>query len=266
MLQSSPSASCTREVSAAAAWWKRQLSLPQQGPAASLSRELLDGFETTLFALLNERIQGHWHPKEPIKGQAHRSVSLHIHGRPDPLLLKASQAAKVRNLFDFFSKDVHDVTMFIDPGEVAVQIGRSYCKEIEETIVWSDPLIKAQQQHERAHSAPSKPISNISSNVKSTPPSNSSATPSKRSPSTTPPRRASGDRYHHVVVPPQLLQHAQHSPPSSPERTSPLHFHQPIMPSNYSNNGPKAYLAAPPAFFAYTNTLNGAYVANDVRS
>jgi len=126
----------SNELAQASAWWKKQLASSSK---AKLASETIASFENALNSLLSERLQGHWFLENPIRGQGLRSISLHRHARPDPVLLKAAAAAKIRNLFDFFSDDVNDITMFIDPCEVAVQTIYTFCKTPQETIVWTSP-------------------------------------------------------------------------------------------------------------------------------
>jgi len=126
----------SEELKQATAWWKKQLAASSK---PKLSQEALFNFENSLASLIDERLQGHWFTENPIRGQAHRSLSLHRHARPDPVLLKAAAAANIRNLFDFFTEDVIEITMFIDPCEVAVQTVYTFCKTPQDRIVWTSP-------------------------------------------------------------------------------------------------------------------------------
>jgi len=210
----------SKELSQALSWWSTKLTSAKDTKAA---KEAVAAFERQLSSLLEERFAGHWFEENPIRGQAHRSLSLHRQARPDPVLAKAAQAANIRNLFDFFSEEVTDVTMFIDPCEVAVQTLYTFCKNSpQETIVWTSPLKLNKRKPNMEPSAPlyikAKPL-----DVSST--SSGSSSPSG-SPRSSPERRSSNEDGR--MSPASLKASAKAyapSPSHSPERApSPIAF------------------------------------------
>lgn len=54
------------------------------------------------------------------------------------MLVKAAHTAGLRNLLDYFGDGVADVTMFVDPGEVAVVVGYTFTARVAEELVWSE--------------------------------------------------------------------------------------------------------------------------------
>jgi len=62
------------ELAQAAQWWRKQLA--SEKAKAALSQDALAKFENTLCSLLEERLEGHWHLDNPVRGQAHRCVPL----------------------------------------------------------------------------------------------------------------------------------------------------------------------------------------------
>lgn len=210
----------SREVKVSCQWWRTQLATARSAPPESA----LDAFETSLAAALDARLQGHWHTDNPIRGQAHRSISLHRTARPDPVLLKAAHAASINKLFDYFNADVLEVTMFIDPCEVAVQITYTYCKTPQETIVWTSPeKLKFR-----------KPISEAAATTLTIKTASPMRTNSFQ-------RRTSGDlKASSRDFTPSPSSSPSYSPSSSPPRTSPIMWHtqQPLLsPYNYVRPG-----------------------------
>jgi hypothetical protein len=210
-MASNQALSCPKELAFAAAWWKKQLS---SSKAASLPSDALSAFEKSLLHHLAERVSGHWFLENPIRGQAHRSISLHRHARPDPALLKAAAAAKIRNLFNFFTEDVTEITMFIDPGEVAVQTLYTFCKTPQESIVWSSPNKLNKTKPIMEPSAPLRIKS--SSDVL-----NSSSSSANSTPTHSPLRRDSVDREDSPRARPSLKASSREYSPSPERQHSP---------------------------------------------
>lgn len=61
----------TKELHMSVKWWRAQLATTTPSKAR-LSIDTLNKFENALSSLLEERLQGHWHPENPIQGQALR--------------------------------------------------------------------------------------------------------------------------------------------------------------------------------------------------
>lgn len=97
--------------------------------------ELANKFELTLTALLHEKINNHWHPENPRKGQAHRSISLDRMGKPDPVLIKAGLVVGLRNIFDVFPSSMESVWMWVDPGEVVVRTFYAFTQRPTEEVL-----------------------------------------------------------------------------------------------------------------------------------
>jgi len=234
-----------KELGIAVAYWKNLLATSK---VASLPSDALSAFEKTLLQHLGERVRGHWFPENPIRGQAHRSISLHRHARPDPMLLKAAAAAKIRNLFNFFTEDVTEITMFVDPGEVAVQSLYTFCKTPQETIVWSSPnkLNKIKPNME-----PSAPLMIRSSNDVV----NSSSSSLHSTPTHSPMRRDSVDREDSPRARPALKASSREYSPS-PERQ---HSPPPMMYSRSAVVQPFYVPMHQPYFSypAYSNVFDG---------
>jgi len=100
-----------------------------------LSNELASSFEQVLTALFQEKINNHWHPENPRKGQAHRSVSLDRMGKPDPVLVKAGLAVGLRNIFDVFPSSMESIWMWVDPGEVVVRTFYAFTQRPTEEVL-----------------------------------------------------------------------------------------------------------------------------------
>ena len=84
--------------------------------------------------MLSEHYRGHWHPDEPHRGCAHRSLQYMPNtGGIDPLLIKAAEAAGVRDAAFFRGHNSEpDFVMWVNPGEVKLQRGRT------QSHIWSD--------------------------------------------------------------------------------------------------------------------------------
>jgi len=124
----SESSSANVEFDAAVGWWKTQLK-------SMLCDETILKFECSLRRCILEKLSFHWFPETPRKGQAYRSISLDRIGRLDPILRTACHEAKISNIFDYFPY-VDSITMWIDPGEVAVKTFWNYAKGGTEEIVY----------------------------------------------------------------------------------------------------------------------------------
>jgi len=230
----------SQELSQATAWWKKQLSVSSKG---KLSQDSLSNFENSLASLLDERLQGHWFVENPIRGQAHRSLSLHRHARPDPVLLKAAATANIRNLFDFLSDDVNDITMFIDPCEVAVQIMYTFCKTPQESIIWTSP---SKLNMRKPAMEPSPPLRIKAKNDFSS--SSASSSPSL-SPKSSPLRRSTnGDSSPRQLTAlkassreysPSQSPARQPSPPPSPMFTHSMPYFVPSVPHFFPHYAPQ---------------------------
>lgn len=166
------------EVAQACAWWRKTLASSK----TKLPSETLATFESSLNSLICERLEGHWFVENPIRGQGLRSITLHRQGRPDPVLLKAAAAANITNLFDYISDDVIDITMFIDPCEVAVQTIYTFCKTPQDTVVWTSP---SKLNMRKPAMEPSSPLRikakhEVTSSVSNSPSTSPTASPTRR--------------------------------------------------------------------------------------
>jgi len=123
----------TMEVLKAVNWWKSQLC--QNG---SVPMDKANVFEKRLLEGIVKKIQNHWFVEEPARGQAYRSISLDILGRPDPLLQVATLAANITNLHESFPY-IESLTMWIDPGLVAVKTYWTYAKAASEEVIYMKP-------------------------------------------------------------------------------------------------------------------------------
>jgi len=222
---------------------------------AKVAPETISVFEKSLGSLLEKKLVGHWFPENPIRGQAHRSLSLHRHARPDPTLLKAAADANIRNLFDLFSEDVTDVTMFIDPCEVAVQTFYTFCKtSAQETIVYTSPnkLNVRKPTMEPSTTVMSKGKDSVSSSSSlSTSSPVSSATSSPRS---SPQRRSSLDEMSGRLSPNSTLKASSQSYSPSPS-SSPQRQHSPISYPSFPSGSLPFYVPVPhyyPPYYAHS--------------
>lgn len=140
-----PSTEYFAEVLAAADWWANQLAsdLPKQdngdafqsGLASVLGArmprpmiEQVDSFRKLLAEKLQEECNRNWHPEEPIRGGAFRTVAVDYH--PDQTLCACCELAGIAVHFALFPMKT---CMWIDPGSVKVRCG--YGAECE--TVWS---------------------------------------------------------------------------------------------------------------------------------
>jgi len=112
-----------------------------QAVRQKLSSDTACKFEQVLTVLLyEEKIKDHWHPENPLKGQAHRSLSLDRIGRPEPVLLKAGIAVGLNNIFDVFPSSMESVWMWINPGEVVVRTYYAFAREPTEEVLFKHAL------------------------------------------------------------------------------------------------------------------------------
>jgi len=91
-------------------------------------------FAARLQELIVEHNRGHWYVDEPHRGCAYRALTSTTNAC-DPMLLRAAEAAGVKDLLTTFCKqfsDVGEVIMWINPGEVKVLLGKA------QKIIYSD--------------------------------------------------------------------------------------------------------------------------------
>ncbi|CAB1413690.1 unnamed protein product [Pleuronectes platessa] len=78
-------------------------------------------FATALTSALFESYKNHWHPKAPSKGQAYRCLRMNRVRLQDPVLQQACERSAVRY------QDLglpHELTVWVDPGEVSCRSAR----------------------------------------------------------------------------------------------------------------------------------------------
>jgi hypothetical protein len=98
------------EITEAAKWWK--LRLP-----SSIAAHMAEKFQQQLIKLLQQKYDGHWHPKDRGRGSGFRTLS--YDHRIDPILLQASEAAGIKNIERLLENS--RFIMFVNPGEVKVK-------------------------------------------------------------------------------------------------------------------------------------------------
>lgn len=246
----------TKELHMSVKWWRAQLATTTPSKAR-LSIDTLNKFENALSSLLEERLQGHWHPENPIQGQALRSVSLHRHARPDPVLVKAAKAAAIplKSLLSFIHGDINELTLFIDPGEVAVHTLFRYSKSIQETIVWSAPDRSRKTQPSTISASTSSPSSAAPPSPQRRDSSESdSASSSSSSSASSSNLKASAKEYSPPPSPPRaspvMWTHSSPSPATSTSTSnSSRYFKVPISPYGhhqhaFTNNNAAAFATA----------------------
>jgi protein Tob/BTG len=81
----------------------------------------LTTFRDTLFNGIQRRVEGHWYPDDPNRGQGYRALL--CAERVDGILVDALQRAQLS--FDFRAFGEH-VVMYIDPGNVSLRVSSSY--------------------------------------------------------------------------------------------------------------------------------------------
>jgi len=111
------------ELWTAACWWATALTRADR----NLSSATIKKFRDSLLRGLRCRIEGHWYPENPDRGQGYRALV--CAETTDGLLLDAADAAGIgasnfRNIFPSFTY------MWIDPGHVSYRHGRMYEKQI----------------------------------------------------------------------------------------------------------------------------------------
>lgn len=109
---------------------------------SKVSDEKIQTFKDTLEQLIIARFENHWHPNEPLKGNAFRCINIETTGI-DPVLLKATKASGISPLvlLEIFPGGL---ALWIDPGEVSCRIGKgSICP-----LYCNNPQQPPQQQQQ----------------------------------------------------------------------------------------------------------------------
>lgn len=83
------------------------------------SPTILDDFRHALVELMKQKFSGHWHPEQPDRGQAFRSICCDRLCL-DALLEKAAARTGMRDIRQRFSADT-EILMWCDPGNVTVR-------------------------------------------------------------------------------------------------------------------------------------------------
>lgn len=108
---------CPEIRSAVAYWVNALLNHDKEAPMWKIHI-----FQDDLFHGLRKRIDGHWYPENPDRGQGYRALL--CAERVDGLLQHALYRADLANV-DFRTNDQHMV-MYIDPGNVSVRVTPSH--------------------------------------------------------------------------------------------------------------------------------------------
>lgn len=108
----------TPEIHSAVTYWVETL-LKQDKDISSWK---LQTFREELFRGLRKRIEGHWYPENPERGQGYRALL--CTERVDGLLMEALFKAGIGSI-DFRASDQH-IVMYIDPGNVSLRISPSH--------------------------------------------------------------------------------------------------------------------------------------------
>jgi len=133
---------------------------------------MAERFQNQLIKLLQQKYEGHWHPKDRRLGSAYRTIS--YDHRIDPILVQASENAGIKNIERLLESSRY--IMFVNPGEVKIKnvSNADTFWDADVETIWR----KAPQPDEKVESAAS-PQSN-GNGV-----SNGSASPSEASTSPT---------------------------------------------------------------------------------
>lgn len=107
-----------------------------------------------LLQVLKQRYTNHWFPDSPNRGSAYRCIR--INGILDPVIAQAGEAigVKLSHLRKLFP---NELTMWIDPSEVAYRIGEngSICVLYEETGTGNTPTVVGSKEFLMEHVLPS---------------------------------------------------------------------------------------------------------------
>ena len=90
----------------------------------SVTEEQRSAFRDTLQRLITAKFEHHWHPDQPLKGNAFRCLNIDtVTNTIDPILVKAAQGSDVSplRLSEVFPDGLD---LWIDPGEVSCRIGQ----------------------------------------------------------------------------------------------------------------------------------------------
>lgn len=110
-----------QEIATASAYWASRLE------NSKVSQYQIDAFENQLQTFMQNRFVNHWYVNNPLQGQAYRSLACDVRGGEiDQILLDAAAASG----FDFTKvlDTKNSIRMWVDPGEVEVETGKSRIK------------------------------------------------------------------------------------------------------------------------------------------
>ncbi|XP_041865172.1 protein BTG3 [Melanotaenia boesemani] len=104
-----------REIAAVVFFLKRLVKKREK-----LESPKIELFVERLAVALQEKFKGHWYPENPSKGQAYRCIRVNGFHRQDPELFRACWESGVQY------SDLglpHELTLWVDPGEVCCRYG-----------------------------------------------------------------------------------------------------------------------------------------------
>jgi len=81
-------------------------------------------FRDELYSSLKRRVEGHWYPEQPDRGQGYRALL--CAERVDGVLLDALRKAGLHGLDFRKIQNEHYLIMYIDPGHVSLRVSPSY--------------------------------------------------------------------------------------------------------------------------------------------
>lgn len=107
------------EIDSAAEFLAKLLKMSSKG----VTRQQSESFRTKMAKLLYEHFQDHWFPQKPYRGSGYRC--LRINHKMDPMISKAVDACGGSLPSERLTLFPNELTIWIDPREVAYRIGEN---------------------------------------------------------------------------------------------------------------------------------------------